>query len=172
MIQQRSAVKNIESLMNQLESKDGETRQAARGLLVDIGKPAVLSLNDALQNSDKEQVRWEAAKALGDIDDTAVIDPLIKVLGDSDADVAWLAAEGLKKFKIKAWPSLLNKLIKNGADSGILRHGVHHVLLGQKEYGYSDLLETLTKALDSSTLPSQGLEAANAILKKMKEKSE
>ena len=161
---------NIESLMNMLANKDGMKRQNARESLVALGKPAVSSLIKALQNSPSNQVRWEAAKALGAIHDTRSIPSLVEALSDDDSDVTWLAAEALRKFKKTAWPPLLRALMKEGPNPGLLHQRVHHVLLNQKEDGYSDLLETLMKALKDELSDSVML-AANEILERMKAQS-
>lgn len=71
---------NLESLMDMLASKDGMTRQKARKSLVALGKPAVSSLVRALQKSESDQLRWEAAKALGAIGDPRSIPRLVKAL--------------------------------------------------------------------------------------------
>lgn len=83
---------NLESLMDNLASKDGPTRQKARKSLVAMGTPAVSSLTQALQNSRLDHVRWEAVKTLGAIGDTRTIPRLVKALEDTDPDVAWLAS--------------------------------------------------------------------------------
>src|SRR5664279_2458385 len=83
---------SLESLMEMLASKDGMTRKKARISLVALGKQAVPSLTQALQNSKLDHLRWEAAKILGAIGDVKAIPPLVKALEDSDQDVAWLAA--------------------------------------------------------------------------------
>ena len=162
---------NLASLMDMLASDDGMIRQKGRESLVALGKPAVSSLMQALQTSNLDQVRWEAAKALGAINDTRSISPLVKALDDSDPDVAWLAAAALRKFKKAAWPEVLRVLIKKGEDSASLRQGVHHVLQNQKEEGFDDLLATLRKALESSTVPESAMVAACEILRRMKAKS-
>ena len=162
---------NLESLMDMLAGKDGMIRQKARESLVALGKPAVLSLIKVLQNSTSDQVRWEAAKALGAIGDTRSIAPLVKALADSDSDVEWLAAEALSKFKRTAWPPLLRALIKAGPNSGSLYQGAHHVLVNQKEEGFGDLLETLLTALERGALSESAIVAAHEILKRMKAKS-
>ena len=64
---QKKTGTNIESLMEMLASKDGAIRQKAREALEALGKPAVSSLTQALLNSRLDQVRWEAANALGEI---------------------------------------------------------------------------------------------------------
>lgn len=159
---------NLESLMNMLASKDGMARQKARKSLVALGKPAVNFLIQALQNSRSDQVRWEAAKALGAISDARSVPSLVKALEDSDMDVAWLAAEALRKFKKAAWPPLLRALMKSKPDSALLRHGAHHVLLHQKQDGLNDLLATLMRALEPGAVPVSVIVAANEILKRMK----
>jgi HEAT repeat protein len=99
MSKQKMTGTNIESLMDMLASKNSVTRQRARKSLVTLGKPAVLSLTRALKNSKLNHLRWEAAKTLGAIGDTKAIPSLVQALEDSDMDVTWLAAEGLRKFK-------------------------------------------------------------------------
>lgn len=161
---------DIESLMDKLASKNGMTRQKARESLVVLGKPAVPSLIKALQNSTSDHVRWEAAKALGAIRDTSSIPPLVEALTDSNSDVTWLAAEALSIFKKTAWPALMNALLKDDPDSGLLYHGAHHVLLNQKEDGFNDLLADLMKALKGS-LSESVMVAAYEILERMKAQS-
>ncbi len=171
MIREERASTNVQSLVDMLASKDGTIRQKARQSLVVIGKPAVSSLAQTLQNSKVDHVRWEAAKTLGAIGDVGAIPSLVKALEDSDTDVTWLAAEALRKFKKAAWPALLRALIKRGPDSDLLCHGAHHVLRNQKEDGFTDLLSTLTAALESNTAQETASLAAYEILKRMKAKS-
>jgi HEAT repeat protein len=167
MNKQKTTAASLEEHIEMLSNKDGMARQMARKALVSIGATAVASLAGVLKNSRVDQARWEAAKALGDIADKRSIPALVGALEDGNEDVAWLAAEGLKKFKIAAWQALLNELINNGADSNLLRLGVHHVLLDQKEEGYDDLLAALIQALEINTAPELRLEAARVILKKL-----
>lgn len=159
---------NIESLMDKLASKDGMVRQKARESLVALGKPAVSSLNKALQHSASDQVRWEAAKALGVINDARSIPTLVEALSDSNSDVTWLAAEALRKFKKTAWPLLLRALMKNEPNSGLLYQGAHHVLLDQQEDGFDDLLAALVEALEHGELSESAMVTAHEILERMK----
>jgi HEAT repeat protein len=159
---------NLDSLMDMLAGKDGATRLKARKSLVALGTPAVSPLIQALQKSRSDHLRWEAAKALGAISDTRAIPPLVKALEDHDLDVAWVAAEALRKFKTAAWPPLLRALVKRGSDSASLRQGAHHVLRNQKERGFNDVLATLSKDLASSTFPESTILAAYDLLKRMK----
>jgi HEAT repeat protein len=137
---------------------------------VALGKPAVLSLIQALQNSKADHVRWEAVKTLNAIGDTRAIPPLVEALEDSNIDVAWLAAEGLRKFRKVAWPPLLRALIKHGSDSAVLRQAAHHVLKNQKEDGFNDLLATLSKALVCNSGEESTPLAASEMLRRMKAK--
>jgi HEAT repeat protein len=171
VIKQNGAGINLESLMDMLASEDGLTRKKARELLADLGKPAVLSLTYVLRNSKIDQLRWEAAKTLGSIDDTRAIPALIKALEDKDQDVAWLASVALKKFKQAAWPQLLSVLIKSKSDSALLRRGAHHILQDQNADGFNELLTTLTKALEPGMAPESTAIAAYNILSQMKGKS-
>ncbi len=171
MNEQKGTNTNIKSLVDMLANKDGVIRQNAREALVALGEPAVSSLIQALQNSKLDQVRWEAAKALGSIDDTRSMSSLVKALEDFNSDVAWVAADALKTFRKTAWPPLLQAVIKSKSNAVALRKGAHHVLVDQKEDGFNDLLATLLQALESSSAPESSAVAANDILKKMKVKS-
>ncbi len=167
MNEQKGTSTNLESLMDMLENKDGVIRQKAREALVELGKSAVSSLTRALLNSRQDQVRWEAAKALGGINDTGSVPSLVQALEDNNSDVAWAAADALKTFRKAAWPSLLQALIKSKSEAVALRKGAHHVLADQKEDGFDDLLATLLKALESSSAPESSAVAAHEILKRM-----
>ncbi len=167
MNEQKGTSTNLESLMDMLENKDGVIRQKAREALVELGKSAVSSLTRALLNSRQDQVRWEAAKALGGINDTGSVPSLVQALEDNNSDVAWAAADALKTFRKAAWPSLLQALIKSKSEAVALRKGAHHVLADQKEDGFNDLLATLLKALESSSAPESSAVAAHEILKRM-----
>ncbi len=171
MNEQKGTVTNLESLMDMLANKDGVIRQKAREELVALGKPAVSFLIQALQNSRLDQVRWEAAKALGSISDTRSIPPLVKALEDNNSDVAWVAADSLKTYRMAAWPPLLQALINSKSDAVELRKGAHHVLVDQREDGFNDLLSTLLKAIESSCAPESSTVAAHEILKRMNAKA-
>jgi HEAT repeat protein len=168
MIKQNRTGTNLASLLDTLENKDGATRQIARKSLVALGKPAVSSLNRALRDSKLNHVRWEAVKTLDAIGDIRSIPAIVIALEDSDADVAWSAAEALRKFKMAAWPPLLRALMKRGAGSVLLRQGAHHVLRNQREPGFTGLLSNLAKAIESGTVPESTTVAAYEILKRMK----
>ncbi len=162
-----TAAANLESLMDMLASEDGRTRLKARNSLVALGKPAVSSLVRALSNARIYHVRWEAAKALGAIGDPRSIPPLVRALEDDDLDVTWLAAEGLIRFGMAAWPFLMRALMKAGPDSYQLGQGVHHVLVNQRLDGFDDLLAPLVKDLKSGTVHEAAALGAYKVLKRM-----
>lgn len=162
---------NLASLMDTLKNEDGATRQGARKSLVALGKPAVSLLNRTLQESKLDHVRWEAVKTLDSIGDARAIPSLVTALEDNDPDVAYSAAEALRKFKKAAWQPLLRALIQRGTDSVLLRQGAHHVLRNQKEPGFTGLLSTLVKTIESGTVPEATSVAAYEILKRMKARS-
>jgi HEAT repeat protein len=120
------STETIRSLVADLDNQDGLVRVRARKSLVAIGSQAVEPLVQAL-GSKREWVRWEAAKALGQIGDPAAAQALIKALEDKMFDVRWLAAEGLTAIGHEALVPLLYAL-KEHSDSLWLREGVHHVL--------------------------------------------
>jgi HEAT repeat protein len=169
MNEQKGTGTSLESLLDMLASEDGVIREQAREALVALGKPAVASLIQALQNSRLDQLRWEAAEALGSINDMRSLPSLVKALEDSNSDVAWVAADALKTFRKAAWPPLLQALIKSRSNSVALRKGVHHVLVDQQEDGFNDLLATLLKALESSSAPESSALAAHEILQRLNE---
>jgi HEAT repeat protein len=71
--------------------------QEAMTALVQLGKPAVIPVISALHD-EKADVRKNAAKALGYMNDPRAVDPLINALGDSDTNVRKTAIESLGKL--------------------------------------------------------------------------
>jgi HEAT repeat protein len=139
--------KKIESLVANLNDKDGLRRQEARLELVEIGEAAVAALIAALHDP-SEHVRWEAAKALSEIGDPQAVPALIMALEDPSFGVRWLAAEGLIAVRERGLAPLLEALIHH-SDSTWLRQGVHHVLRTMAtEYNLHGTLALVLKALD------------------------
>jgi HEAT repeat protein len=137
----------IRSLVADLGSQDGLVRVRARKSLVALGSRAVKPLVKALA-SKRQWVRWEAAKALGQIGDKAAIQALIKALEDKIFDVRWLAAEGLTAIGHEALVPLLQAL-KEHSDSLWLREGVHHVLHNTEGGHLNKTLNPVLLALES-----------------------
>jgi HEAT repeat protein len=141
---QSSSVETISALIADLDSKDGLVRVRARRSLVAIGGLAVGPLDEAL-TSKKQWVRWEAAKALGQIGDPAATQALVKALEDEMFDVRWLAAEGLIAIGHGAVVPLLHALTKH-SDSLWLREGAHHVF---HDINIRNLKKVLRPVLDA-----------------------
>jgi hypothetical protein len=117
---------SVEDLVANLWSPDGVVRQHARRDLVTIGQPAVPALIEALSAGD-QYVRWEAAKALGQIADPVAAPALVAALDDRDGAVRWLAAKGLIAIGCASLEPLMRALEQH-PESVWLREGAHHVL--------------------------------------------
>ncbi len=115
-----------EELILALSSEDDKVRVKARSSLVALGKAAVPLLAKALKETDN-LVRWEAAKALGEIGVSEAGPLLVEALEDEQFDVRWLAAVGLINMNIKGLKPLLHALMER-TESVPLRDGAHHVI--------------------------------------------
>lgn len=136
----------IKRWITELGSRDGMVRQRARHSLVAIRKPVILHLSKLLGDRN-EQVRWEAAKALGEIADPKTAAPLTCALEDEEFDVRWLAAEGLIALKHEGLPSLLKALMER-PQSVWLREGAHHVLHDLARTSLRKQVKALLEALE------------------------
>ncbi len=116
---------SMETFLADLGSPDDGKRVKARQSLVSKGKAALPSLIEALRNKEY-LVRWEAAKALGEMGDPQAAPALVEALEDKEFDVRWLAAEGLIQLNVNGIKPLLQALEKR-RDSEFLREGAHHV---------------------------------------------
>lgn len=104
---------------------DGKTRETAIKTLTKLGKVSVPYLITALENGDEMEVRWVAAKVLGEIHSTEVIEPLKKaLLKDRYGIVREMAAKSL--IKIGELDRVI-KVLKNTKNDG-LRKSVIEVL--------------------------------------------
>jgi HEAT repeat protein len=138
---------STETLMKTLASLKDKAREGARHTLVAMGKAAVPSLIEALKNKNS-LMRWEAAKALGEIADPETAPVLVKALEDEEFDVRWLAAEGLIKMNIKGLKPLIEALEHRG-DSALLREGAHHVFHDLAKGGLRKSLVPVLAALEA-----------------------
>jgi HEAT repeat protein len=154
-----------EELTRMLAEDDGLVRLQARKALVKRGD-SVAPLLVSLERP-REQLRWEAAKALGSLDESLSVPALVSALSDPNPDVAWLVGEALKRRKKAAWEPLLRLLMEDRTDSVLLCQRAHHVFKGQKEEGLNDLLAGLVSALESSNAREAASVAAYALLERM-----
>jgi len=156
----------IDTLVADIASNDGFVRLEARTALISIGDEAVPPLIDSLK-SHNELTRWEAAKALGQINDPKSIDALINALSDRMFDVRWLAAEGLISMGEKTVGPLLQALIDN-PKSVLLHEGAHHVFHDIHLEGLKDMLAPVIKALEDMDAQIEAPLAAQTALKTLK----
>jgi HEAT repeat protein len=116
----------IDSLIADLDNVNGFRREQARESLVAIDGPAIEPLSEALRQAGA-RVRWEAAKALGEIGDARAAPALVEALEDDNAGVRWAAADSLIAIGRKGLGPLLEALMRR-SESAWLREGAHHVL--------------------------------------------
>lgn len=158
----------ISALVSDLGSKDGLVRVRARLSLVAIGEQAVGPLVEALA-SKKQWIRWEAAKALGQIGSSGTAEALVRALEDNIFDVRWLAAEGLIVMGRDALAPLLHALLER-SDSEWLREGAHHVFhdLTRGSPDFNDILQPVLAALEdvepAIQVPFAAKDALNKLL--------
>ena len=162
---------NVKALITQLGDDQGFVRENARLALIDIGKDAVPLLIDALV-SKREQLRWEAAKALVKIADPAAIPALVKALQDEVFDIRWLAAEALIAIGKESIEPLMQEVVDQGNKS-FLQEGAHHIITYllpplSKSSDLVEILKPVKDALDSSAPRAAGPAAAQKALEKMK----
>jgi len=162
---------NVKALITQLGDDQGFVRENARLALIDIGKDAVPLLIDALV-SKREQLRWEAAKALVKIADPAAIPALVKALQDEVFDIRWLAAEALIAIGKESIEPLMKEVVDQGNKS-FLQEGAHHIISYlipslSKEPELTEILKPVKNALDNSAPRAAGPAAAQKALDKIK----
>jgi HEAT repeat protein len=116
---------SVDSLIEELKSKDGLVRQKARNALVRIGEPASDALLKAFEDK-SDVMHWEVAKALSQIGSAKAGKTLIQALEDKEFSVRWIGAEGLIHMGQAGVQELLKALIER-PDSVWLREGAHHV---------------------------------------------
>ena len=121
------------SLIDKLHSDDPTTARQARAELVALG-PAALPYLMALLSDSHRTARWEAAKALGELDIPEAAPALVQALQDEDGGVRWLAADALARCDLVGLNALLHELLHH-SDSPWLREGAHHVLSSLAEVG-------------------------------------
>ncbi len=119
-------IDDIAKLIAGLACSSSQKRRLARQDIVAIGKPAIPSLNGLLDKT-SHRLRWEAAKALAQIQDPACAHGLLTAMEDERFEIRWIAAEGMAALGMPAVKLLLNILQKT-PDSSLLRESAHHVI--------------------------------------------
>lgn len=137
------------ALVEVLASESGVDRVRARQQLVREGREAVPALVRALR-SEPVIVRWEAAKALAEIDDPRAIGALVDALDDR-SDIRWIAAEALAARGSAGVIAVLHGLATR-PDTVEFRDGAHHVILEaveRHELGGPEIDSALGPVLDA-----------------------
>ena len=160
----------INLFVKELGSKDWLVRVKARRNLVEIGGQAVESLTKALSSRNR-WMRWEAAKALGQIGDPEAAQALVRALEDKIFDVRWLAAEGLITIGKKALVPLLEALLER-SDSPWMREGAHHVLHDIDKSDISEMILPILNALEGMEADLEAPLVAEAALIKLRQSKE
>jgi hypothetical protein len=143
---------DIDSLIADFTCDDVMKCQIARRKLVNMGGAAVEALVKELSNK-RHWVRWEAAKALGQIGDKASAEALVKALEDKEFDVRWLAAEALINIGRDSLGPLL-----------ALRRGAHHVLHDMHREDLDTILQPVMTALEDMAPSIEVLQLAERAL--------
>jgi len=116
----------IASLIAALASSDGLTREQARSQLEELGADATPALLEALEHPEK-LVRWEAARALREIEDPQAAPHLVAALEDEELGVSWAAGEALIALGRGSLPSLLEALAERPYSYPLYMQA-HHIL--------------------------------------------
>jgi HEAT repeat protein len=163
------SISTLEAFLADLASHDDRTREKARHTLVAMGIHAVPSLIRTLKDR-RYLMRWEAAKALGEIADSAAAPALVEVLEDEAFDVRWLAAVALIRINIRGLRSLFQALMERG-DSTLLREGAHHVIhdlsKGELRKYLAPVLAALEDVDPSVEVPQAAFQALEKLEKDM-----
>ncbi|MBI4287546.1 MAG: HEAT repeat domain-containing protein [Chloroflexi bacterium] len=136
---------SIDALIADLACADVVRCQKARQSLINIGKPGVSALVKALTNFNAK-VRWEAARALGEIGDPSALPAMAGSLEDESADVRWAVAQALASIGRPAPASVLREL-STRPDSVWLREGAGHAI---HEISKSGALDQILKPVLSA----------------------
>jgi HEAT repeat protein len=157
------------TLIENLTCDDIIKCQQARRELVAQGSGAVEALEQALSNK-KSWVRWEAAKALGQIGDKSAVKALVAALEDREFDVRWQASEALIRIGPATLEPLLTILADHGDKSLTLRRAAHHILHDMNRGTYDEMLRPVMAAVDDNAPAIEVLVAAKQALDTLKDR--
>lgn len=118
----------LDPLMNQLRNE--EFKDDATNALVELGKPSVPRLIEALKDKD-DNVRKQAVLALGRIKQAEAIDPLIAMLADKDWYTRLTAAAALEAIGDERGRDAIKPLMKD--QDMVVRMRVERILAKWKK---------------------------------------
>jgi HEAT repeat protein len=155
--------KNVQDLTSRLSDLDPRCRHEAREQLVSMGIRVLPALFEKLSSQDWH-VRWEAAKALGEIGEPSSSEMLVGLLQDDDTSVRWAAMGSLILLERNSLRSVLEALTRD-FHSSRLREGANHVLHVMQNSGKLTDVETeVFRALQGAAPGIQVAWAANRAL--------
>jgi HEAT repeat protein len=159
----------MDAMIAALADDHGLARRDAREALIKIGQPAVAPLIRALEDP-KWQIRWGAAKALGQIGDPTAASALVKTLKDERPGVRWLAAEALITLGRSGLKATLEALVHH-SDSLWLRESAHHIVhdIAEQDPNLSRMLAPMSRVLDDIVPTIQVPPAAQLTLEALNE---
>jgi len=149
MTESKSEPETITDLIGGLSNKDPVVRARSREKLVDIGGHEVTRALVHELIDPRQQVRWEAAKALTAIADPVSAPALMHALDDDDANVRWVAGEGLIALREIGLMTVLSGLTTQ-ADSLEFCKSAHHVLHDLKPKSHVETVKPVLQALEAS----------------------
>jgi HEAT repeat protein len=167
-IDKRTGPEHIDSLIDDLTCEDVKHCQRARSAFVAMGEDAVPHLVRVLSDY-RGWRRWEAVKALGQIQSPESTEALVEALGDKDFDIRYLAAKGLIQHRNSALVPLMDGLISH-SKSPWFRDGARHVLSDFSHSGSRKLLSPLIDALKGPApalqVPLEAQKVLDALMEK------
>jgi HEAT repeat protein len=114
-----------------------------------------------LKNPDS-QIRWEAAKALNEIEDPGSAHALASALDDPEIDVRWMAAAALIHLGRKGVVPLLQKFIKYPSAEP-LRESVYHVCKELARAGRNPALKPVVDKIEQGKPLGAAFAATDAL---------
>jgi HEAT repeat protein len=155
--------KYAEELCARLSDTDPRSRHEVRKQLVSMGVSVLPMIYQKL-TAPAWHVRWEAAKALGEIGDPAAGEMLVGLLQDDDTSVRWAAMGSLIELGRGSLRPVLEALTRD-FQSARLREGVHHILHTFFNRGKLTGVEAeVFRALEGAAPSIQAAWAANKVL--------
>lgn len=100
----------VPPLLSALRGADEQTGSQIFAALVQLGHFAVPPLIENM-SSNSAWLRWQCARALGEIGDQRAIPVLVRALTDVDHSIAWAAAKGLAHFGKRSVAPVLRLLM-------------------------------------------------------------
>src|SRR5512135_1845287 len=125
----------VEALVHALDNEHPTERGRARAALIQLGRPAVPRLIEAL-HARSEHLRWETAKALAAIRDPGAAAALVEALEDEMLEVRWVAEGAIIDLGRDGLTALLHGLILHSG-SERFRQAAHRILTAMARGEYA-----------------------------------